>query len=273
MILTTDSRIIGIDSNNKQVRLCRFEVDEISELPAQDVWASDGVIICMGSTAHVIGDNSEHMMDSSGMWVQQVAGASSYTREEIDALLQGKVNTSTYSTDKAALNAEIAAVANAGAKNILWDHEAGYSETLHGRKFTVLSDGGIKIEGTASDSTNADFYIIGSWSNRNVLLNESNERLTMRLSCTDDYGYNEIRFRIMDRSTGSTVSESAIDVNKDRTFSHIVTTVFISVWPIVTLPTNGIIVYPMIRSAAITDPTYEPYAPSNRELYEMILEL
>lgn len=267
MILTTDSRIIGIDSNNKQVRLCRFEVDEISELPAPDIWTSDGVIICMGSSAHVIGDNSEHMLDSSGQWVQQVAGTSSYTRSEIDALL------SVINAENASQQSEINYAVNAGAKNILWNHEAGYSETLHGRKFTVLSDGGIKIEGAASDSMNADFYIIGSWSNRNVLLNESSEQLTMRLSCTDDYGYNEIRFRALDRSTGSTVSESGIEVNKDRMFSHIVTTVFITVWPTVTLPTNGIIVYPMIRQASVTDSTFQPYAPTNRELYEMILAL
>jgi hypothetical protein len=31
--------------------------------------------------------------------------------------------------------------------------------------------------------------------------------------------------------------------------------------------------YPMIRRAEITDETFEPYAPSNRELYEMILQL
>lgn len=98
MILTTDSRIIGIDSNNKQVRLCRFEVDDISDLPAPDVWTSDGVIICMGSTAHVIGDNSEHMLDSSGNWVQQQAGSSTYTRAEIDAItlsLQNQIDAKT----------------------------------------------------------------------------------------------------------------------------------------------------------------------------------
>ena len=32
-------------------------------------------------------------------------------------------------------------------------------------------------------------------------------------------------------------------------------------------------VYPMIRRAEITDSTYVPYAPTNRELYEMILAL
>jgi hypothetical protein len=32
-------------------------------------------------------------------------------------------------------------------------------------------------------------------------------------------------------------------------------------------------VYPMIRRAEITDGTFQPYAPTNRELYEMILAL
>lgn len=36
---------------------------------------------------------------------------------------------------------------------------------------------------------------------------------------------------------------------------------------------NGETIYPMIRHAEITDDTFQPYAPSNRELYEMILQL
>lgn len=39
------------------------------------------------------------------------------------------------------------------------------------------------------------------------------------------------------------------------------------------IPTGGIELNPMIRLAEITDDTFVPYAPTNRELYEMILSL
>lgn len=165
-------------------------------------------------------------------------------------------------------------IANLGAKNMLYiSNSPGYITTSHGRTFTVLSDGGIKITGASSDSSNADFYIIGSWGNRSILLNENRDSCLMLMKCDTDYGYNQIRLRAMNRSTGSTVNETGVETNKDVRLSHIITTVFISVFPSVTLPVDGVVVYPMIRRAEITDNTFQPYAPTNRELYEMILAL
>ena len=164
---------------------------------------------------------------------------------------------------------EIGVVANAGAKNLLYiSNTPGYTATSHGRTFTVLSDGGIKITGESSDSSNADFYIIGSWGNRSILLNENKDSCLIRMTCDTDYGYNQIRLRVMNRSTGSTVNDTGVETNKDVQLSHVITTVFVSVFPSVTLPEDGIVVYPMIRRAEITDDTFVPYAPTNRELYD-----
>lgn len=158
-------------------------------------------------------------------------------------------------------------IANLGAKNMLYiSNDPGYTATSHGRTFTVLSDGGIKITGASSDSSNADFYIIGSLGNRSILLNENRDSCLMRMKCDTDYGYNQIRLRAMNRSTGSTVNETGVETNKDVQLSHVITTVFVSVFPSVTLPEDGIVIYPMIRRAVITDDTYVPYAKTNREL-------
>lgn len=160
-------------------------------------------------------------------------------------------------------------ISNLGAKNMLYiSNTPGHTATSHGRTFTILSDGGIKITGASSDNSNADFYVIGSWGNRSVLLNENKNSCLMRMSCDANYGYNQIRLRAMNRSTGSTANDTGVGTNEDVKLSHIITTVFISVWPSVTLPEDGIVVYPMIRRAEITDNTFVPYAPTNRELYE-----
>ena len=165
-------------------------------------------------------------------------------------------------------------IANLGAKNMLYiSNSPGYTATSHGRTFTVLSDGGIKITGASSDSSNADFYIIGSWGNRSILINENRDSCLMRMKCDTDYGYNQIRLRAMNRSTGSTANDTGVGTNEDAKLYHVITTVFLSVFPSVTLPEDGIVIYPMIRRAEITDNTFQPYAPTNRELYEMILAL
>lgn len=174
-----------------------------------------------------------------------------------------------FEADQQRQETEIGVVAALGAKNLLYiSNTPGYTATSHGRTFTVLSDGGIKITGASSDSSNADFYVIGSWSNRSILLNENRDACLIRMSCDTDYGYNQMRLRAMNRSTGSTVNETGVETNKDVMLSHIITTVLVSVFPSVTLPEDGIVIYPMIRRAEITDSTYVPYAPTNRELYE-----
>lgn len=277
MILTTDSRIIGIDSNNKQVRLCRFEVDAISDLPAPDVWTSDGVIICMGSTAHVIGDNSEHMLDSSGQWVQQVAGTSSYTRAEIDALLIDKVDNSTYATDKAAIDAEIAALTPAviksvddGAKNVAdWSES---TSTIENVTFTINADKTVSTSGTATarsqkplfftvpSTLKAGRYVLSGCPNGGAQSGKIlyclylwDTTANARVASGNDTG-NGLEFDwIPDSSHTYNIS---VDVRSGTNAS-------------------GLIFEPMICTAAdwAVSKKFVPYAPTNRELYEMILAL
>ena len=87
MIYVKESKFVGTTSGGKALHWIYLEADELADLPAPDVYASDGLEICMGSEAHVIDDNSKHMLKSDGTWVQQVAGTATYTKAEVDALI------------------------------------------------------------------------------------------------------------------------------------------------------------------------------------------
>lgn len=72
-------------------QLCEFECDTFSDLPQRQ---QSDFIIMIGSKAHVISNNSNYQIQSTGVWVLQNAdGTVGYTKEEIDALLDDKANT------------------------------------------------------------------------------------------------------------------------------------------------------------------------------------
>ena len=82
---------------------------------------------------------------------------------------------------------------------------------------------------------------------------------------------------VYDRSTGSTVNSIRVGSNDTdgEVISFDATTVFLSIGANVTVPEGGIVVYPMICPKALfaASPDFAQYAPTNRELYEMILAM
>ena len=179
-----------------------------------------------------------------------------------------------FEADQQRQEAEIGAVAAMGAKNMLkQNNAAGYTLTTHGRTFEVLADGGIKITGDTPDSSYADFYVSGTWGGREPILNASEDNCILSFDCADALQTQNLYIRAVDRRTGSTASTATARLRQEAEFNFPVTTVLITVQPSVVLPSGGITVYPMVRRAEITDSTYAPYAPTNRELYEMILAL
>ena len=179
-----------------------------------------------------------------------------------------------FEADQQRQETEIGVVAAMGAKNMLkQNNDAGYTLTTHGRTFEVLADGGIKITGDTPDSSYADFYVSGTWGGRDAILNASGENCILSFDCADPLQTQNLYIRAVDRRTGSTASTATARLRQEAEFNFPVTTVLITVQPSVVLPSDGITVYPMIRKAAIKDPAFSPYAPTNRELYEMILAL
>lgn len=259
--------------------LVNIQCDDVSDLPSPDQTATAGYTIVRGSQAKVLATSENYILGSTGTWVKMEDGVkldlTGYATEQyVDDGLADKVDTSVYSSGQAAQETEIGVVVAMGAKNRLkQDNDAGYTLTTHGRTFEVLADGGIKITGDTSDSSYADFYVSGKWGGRDVILNSSEENCILSFDCSDALQTNNLYIRAVDRRTGSTANTAIARLRQESEFNFPITTVLITVEPSVVLPSGGITVYPMIRNAAIKDPAFSPYAPTNRELYEMILAL
>ena len=169
--------------------------------------------------------------------------------------LAQKVETSTYATDKAALDAEIAAVANAGAKNLLKNIRT--TTTHKGITFTINDDGSVTANGT-NDNTGVSVLDINTQAS--LALPNGDYILTGCPAGGSDSGY------MMDitRSQGSSIKDTgngtAFTVGGDYT----VTEFRIVISRNITV--NNLTFYPMIRPASITDSTFVPYAKTNREL-------
>lgn len=214
---------------------------------------------------------------NTGLSAQQVLTAfnralNDYTDAEIDALLGAKqdsiadlatirsgaaagataVQQTTFETDQQRQEVEIGAVANAGAKNLL--KIIATSQTKNGVTFTINSDGGVSLSGTATSSTTFSLNDRIGLPNEQYILSgivPQNVYLTARSTSGTNYvvTHNNSEIRI-----DGAVNYSYINVSSGVTLSNVV-------------------IKPMIRRAEITDDTFVPYAPTNRELYEMILAL
>jgi len=166
----------------------------------------------------------------------------------------------------------IAAVVNRGSKNLLpiKNHAVGDVTETNGFRFTLQADGGILVEETGTHSANGDYYLIGQWGNRDTLIDCSDGTYTATLEANDDT-VSKVSMRIYKAGNNPIISN--LYTNTSANFTGEIAFVFITAFATGVIPSGGVVVYPMIRPASITDDTYVPYAPTNRELYEMILSL
>lgn len=79
MMRTSNMKIIGQDVNGKNLCVCHFECDSAADLPAYNVYQSDGYCFAMSCTAHTIADNKRYEMNSSGVWVDITPNSGAYT--------------------------------------------------------------------------------------------------------------------------------------------------------------------------------------------------
>lgn len=202
----------------------------------------------------------------------------------VASALAGKQATLTAAQQEAAdsgiTSAKVAGLAeaiNAGAKNVLLikNYTAGQTFTNGGRTFTFQADGGVKITGSATGTGNVDCYLIGSWSETSTKLALGGEDHTVVLRSSHSSG--NLQLCAVNRSTGSTVNSIRVGTNDadGEVISFDATAVFLSIASGVQVPEGGIVVYPMICPKALFDasPDFAQYAPTNRELYEMILAM
>lgn len=234
-----------------------------------------GEVITARGAWDTLGERLDNMEQGTG---------DTYTKAEVDTMLDEKVNTEEgkglssndfTDSEKAQISANtagIAAVANSGSKNLLpiKNHAIGDVTEANGFRFTVQADGGILIESIGTHSGNGDYYLIGQWGNRDTLIDCSDGTYTATLEGNDDT-VSRVSMRIY--KAGTSVIVNNVYTNTSANFTGEIAFIFITAYADAVIPSGGVVIYPMIRPASIEDSTYVPYAPTNRELYEMILSL
>ena len=296
MMRTSNMKIIGQDANGKNLCVCHFECDSAADLPAYNVYQSDGYVFAMSSTAHTIDTDKKYELTSAGTWIEQsqpwqpladysvlsnkpkINGHTLIGNQSGEAL--GLQNALTFDrtptqdsanpvtsggvfTDQQRQEAEIGAVANAGAKNLL--KITASSRTLKGVTFTVNDDRTVTVNGT-NDGTGASTFVIVP-NEQAITIPDGNYILS---GCPTDGGI-PYDLRWYQYSNGKSAYDigagASVTKNGNTSESNIAIVVKTG------QTANNVVFSPMLRPASITDPTFQPYAPTNRELYDMILAL
>lgn len=152
---------------------------------------------------------------------------------------------------------EIGAVAALGAKNLL--KVTASSGVLNTAAIDIADDGSIHISG---QPTGNGAYVLSS--GIDLVIPENSYILSMGAEAGNTRMSLSLRRKGTTQYVDLYMAESRIIPAGTYDRAHIY----------LYSDTNyDTTVYPMIRRAEITDDTYVPYAPTNRELYEMILAL
>lgn len=151
----------------------------------------------------------------------------------------------------------IAAVANRCSKNLL--KASATTQTVNGITFTVNADGTVTISGTA---TAAATLTLATASQINSFLPLGTYKLS---GCT---GGSTTTYDLRFYHPGD--SSTVLNHNGDTQFTRNATKTDSNISILVRSGQvmDNVVIKPMIRDASIEDDTYQPYAPTNRELYE-----
>ena len=203
-----------------------------------------------------------------------------YSKAEADTLLSGKVDkvsgkglsTNDYTTaektklaglenyDDTSLSNAVSSAVNSGAKNCL--RIMVQSQTVNGVTVTIDSDGVFTLSGTATADI-TDLRI-----STGLSISPGRKKLT---GCPE--GGSDSTYRLDVFSTTSSVI--AKDYGSGCEFNAPASGVI--QWVRIRIAAgqvcDGLVFRPMIRDAAISDETFQPYAPTNSELYRMIQSL
>lgn len=291
----------GIDPNGKKVTKLHFECDTVSDLPTVAEADTANIVMALGSDAHIIQDDTKYMIKGDGVWVKQKgefelsldAAAVDYDNtdsgmaadnlqdaiDELDADIEAVENTvgtqgsaiTGLQTQNISQQSEIDYAINTGAKNII-NNTADASRTILGITWTKNDDGSMQASGTATG--NSAIRIVGVQGSSTYASAVPIPRGTYTVSAS---GFELERYRFVlglfeDENSSRTTKNV---YNEEYTFTVTSDT---ARFDFSCLILNGYDApagtwYPMIRPSVISSATFEPYAPSNRELYEMILQL
>lgn len=202
--------------------------------------------------------------------------ATTYTKDEVDAALAAKLNTSdvdaalsstsTNPVQNKAVQAPVARLVDAGAKNLL--KITATSQTINGVTFTVNADQTVTVNGTNTGTGSATYVIVPNW--QAILIPDGDYWL---LGCPQGGGSDTFDIRWYRYSPNASAydigSGAAIHKNGNTVESNIAIVVKAGV------TVNNLTFKPMLCTAEdyAISPEFVPYTPTMRELYEMILAL
>lgn len=265
-------------TNKTEVR-CLLEVDTVSDLPGMD--DISGYRLTIGCVANIIDTAAVYKINSAGNWYVQQQGTDFYTKSQIDSMLLLKADAASVYTKtqtdtllaaksniidvytKSEVDAQCGAIANAGAKNI---SKAQFtSATIYGVTFTANTDGTVTANSTGTQSQNATLQ------STTFLLKSGTYTFSCSPNPQRDVTYDSY---VYDTDNSRTIARDNPNDAPGSTFTLLVdTNVRINLRVNRNYAPDNLIFSPMIRYAVVKDNTYVPYAPTNRELYEMILAL
>lgn len=260
MISITEILATQYQATGQQAIRAALVGDTVADLPADP---SDvlGYTLLQGSTCHIIADSTKYMMQSTGTWIQQLSDldADVYTRQQIDQMIQQLTATQDAQAE------EIGVIANLGAKNIL--PISVTTQTVSGVDFVVdAAAGTITVTADGSQTASAFLYIVPR-SDPDLRARMLGKSLTLT-GCPAGGSGSTYRLRCWHYSGTSIASDLGSGVT--FTFDNAVDPYDVSIQVFPGAVVNGLVFRPMIRPAQITDSSYQLYAPTNRELYEMI---
>ena len=251
----------GYDPNVSTLQIVKyhFELDNETDLPTQNKFSSDNVKIAMTSTAHVINGDTSWEMQSDGTWKKQKSNSiildasnieydnttsgmtADNVQDAIDELkdendTQDRALVELYAED-ANQQVEINYAINTGCKNY-----CPYNDLTATSSGTLVNKGAINLP---SGTYKLTYHVTAT-----------SGSVAVRLLKNDSSLWNET---ISNGSGGNiqTTITIADDANQITFYSSVA----------------NVITNIMIRSSDVRNATFKPYAPTNRELYEMILAL
>lgn len=242
--------------------------DTTSDLPAPT--GITGYQLTIGSICDVIHDSTRYTMQSDGTWVQTLKDitADVYTKQQVDAMIDAIELAEADLRDKIeGTQAALADLINAGAKNICnpvdavgYNYQGQFPATIGGVTYTLNADGSITCSGTSSairvfkipvTLVSGVTYVISGCPAGGA---DSSYRLDIRLQGTStvkavDYG-DSASFTATQAAYDLCIRYPSTNPNpiQEATFHIMLTTK---------------------NLYDITD-TYVQYAPTNKQLYDMI---
>lgn len=242
--------------------------DAIADLPSGGIMSDYKLDI--GSSAKVIADGSEWEIQSSGSWVRQPSklqlDLTGYvTTQDLSDGLAGKVDNTTYSAGQATQDDLINYAIDTGAKN-LFNIDAtpivNHTDyTLTDGKLTVSANGNWAHYSVPLNLPAGSYILSTVISGYSKASGAPDTSMRLRMSATTSGGTNVLLYTI----TGN----GAISVPFTWTGGTIYLQ-FYSNYNTTTYANSFVADDVMIRRSEIADSTYVPYAPTNRELYELI---